>query len=145
MSDDSELCLHATCVAMNGRALLIRGAAGRGKSALALQLMAFGAELVSDDRVLLRRQNEHLFARAPKAIAGLIEARGIGILKAKCAQETPVRAIVDLDRVEVDRLPAQVFEVILGISLPVLRRLDAAHFAPALIQYLKCGALDPDA
>jgi HPr kinase/phosphorylase len=145
MSDDSDLCLHATCVALHGRALLIRGQAGSGKSGLALQLMAFGAELVSDDRVLLREQDGHIHARAPEAIAGLIEARGIGVLIAKCADETPVCAVVDLDRVEVDRLPAQVFEVILGIRLPVLRRVEAAHFAPALIQYLKRGAMDPDA
>ena len=132
-------------MALDGWALLIRGAAGSGKSGLALQLMAYGAELISDDRVLLLPRGGHLGARAPEAIAGLIEARGIGILKAKSVEESAVRAIVDLDRVEVDRLPAQVFDTILGIRVPVLRRVDAAHFAPALIQYLKCGATDPDA
>jgi HPr kinase/phosphorylase len=145
MKQNSDLCLHSTCVALDGRALVIRGAAGSGKSGLALQLMAYGAELVADDRVLLRPLDGRLMARAPQAISGMIEARGVGILNARCARESPVHAILDLDRVELERLPAQVFETILGISVPVLGRAQAAHFAPALIQYLKCGAIDPDA
>ena len=67
-----------------GAALLILGASGRGKSALALGLMAAGATLVADDRTHLHaRRRRQLVASAPAAIAGLIEARGIGILKAE--------------------------------------------------------------
>ncbi|MDE4132905.1 HPr kinase/phosphatase C-terminal domain-containing protein [Phaeobacter sp. QD34_3] len=142
---ESCLCLHASCVALEGRALLIRGAAGRGKSALCLQLMAYGAQLVADDRVLLRVDGADLVASAPEATKGLIEARGLGILRAQSAAEARVVAIVDMDRVEGDRLPVQICEEILGRTLPVLKRVDAAHFAPALMQYLKCGALAPDA
>lgn len=141
----AELCLHASCVALEGRGLLIRGEAGCGKSALSLQLMAYGALLVSDDRVLLSNERNKLVARPPKTIEGLIEARGVGILRAQTAPQADIVAIVDMDRVAGERLPAQMNETLLGQPLPVLQRVEAAHFAPALMQYLKCGALDPDA
>ena len=57
------------------------GPSGAGKSALALQLLALGAELVADDRTDIIRQGDHLIADVPQAIAGMIEARGMGILE----------------------------------------------------------------
>ena len=62
--------LHASCVAIQGRAVLIIGASGRGKSGLALQLMAFGAKLVSDDRTEVVLEQGKLIARAPATIGG---------------------------------------------------------------------------
>ena len=97
---DGEI-LHASCVAVAGRGLLIAGASGSGKSALALDLMAFGATLVADDRVCLQRAGAALLASAPPTIAGLIEARGIGLLRARAVTApVPVAALIDLDRVE---------------------------------------------
>ena len=77
-----EIVVAASCVAVEGRAALILGASGRGKSTLALTLMAMGATLVSDDGVVLRRAPDGLTASAPPALAGLVEARGIGLLRA---------------------------------------------------------------
>jgi HPr kinase/phosphorylase len=134
-----QLCLHASCIAWQGRGLLIRGRSGQGKSALALQLMAYGATLVADDRVLLRRAGGRLLATAPEPIAGLIEARGIGLLQAATLAEAEVIAVADLDQEEDARLPEAHSCDILGLQLPLLRRVAAAHFAPALLQYLKRG------
>lgn len=145
MVQDLSHCIHASCVALDGRGLLIRGASGSGKSALALHLMAYGAQLVADDRVLLTLHDGSVVARPPKATAGLIEARGLGILYAENTAQAAVCAIVDLDRLADGRLPAQSAETILGLDLPVIHRVEATHFAPALLQYLKCGALNPDA
>ena len=74
-----DAIVHGSCVALTGKGLLITGRSGSGKSALCLQMVALGAELVADDRVQLRREEGQILARAPAAIAGLIEARGIGI------------------------------------------------------------------
>lgn len=132
-----EVCLHASCVALDGRGLLILGKSGSGKSALALQLMAFGAALVADDRTLITRSGKSLSARAPDPIRGLVEARGLGLIHAETAEHVTLLACADLDRAEPDRLPQRHERQILGICLPEFRRVDAAHFAPGLLQYLK--------
>ena len=77
----ASLVVHASCVAAGERGLLIMGKSGAGKSALALQLIAFGAALVADDRVALTIEDDTLIARCPgQAIRGMIEARGFGLL-----------------------------------------------------------------
>lgn len=82
--------LHATTVAIEGRGLVILGPSGAGKSTLALELMATGAVLVADDRTDLARQGDALIASVPQALAGRIEARGIGILGAREYGPVPV-------------------------------------------------------
>nr|WP_209279437.1 HPr kinase/phosphatase C-terminal domain-containing protein [Zongyanglinia huanghaiensis] len=139
------MCLHASCVTLNGRGLLIRGGSGSGKSTLSLELMALGATLVADDKVLLSVEDEKLVARAPSVLVGLIEARGLGLLQAEYCQRSVVCAVIDMDRVEKDRLPVSLNTEILGQEVTLLRRFDAAHMAPALLQYLKRGRRNPDA
>ena len=136
--------LHASCVSLAGRGVLIRGPSGSGKSALALELMARGAALVADDRTEVQRRGAQVFARAPAAIFGLIEARGVGLLQAEAVSEVQLCVIVDMSVLETERLPRHVEEQLMGIALPRLGRVDSAHFPAALIQYLKGGALDPD-
>lgn len=131
--------IHASCVAQGGRAVLIRGASGAGKSSLALELMARGAELVADDRVILTREGGALIARAPETLAGMIEARGVGILNARPAGSAPVALVVDLDHLETDRLPPQRSTNLLGVSLTLLHNTDTAAFAAAILQYLREG------
>ncbi|WP_273248392.1 HPr kinase/phosphorylase [Sediminimonas qiaohouensis] len=129
--------MHASCVAVAGAAVLITGRSGAGKSGLALRLMAMGATLVSDDRTQLRTEGKDLLADVPAAIRGQIEARFVGILPARCAGPTPVRLLVDLDRVETERLPPDRSRVILGCTVPVLHNSTTDHFSAALMQYLK--------
>ena len=133
-----EMC-HASCVAYAGRGVLIRGASGRGKSALALRLMALGAELVADDRTELRLENGTVMARAPEAIRGMIEARFVGILAAKALECAPIHLVIDMNHVETDRLPPKRNTELLGQSLPLLYRVDADHFPAAVIQLLAYG------
>jgi HPr kinase/phosphorylase len=131
--------LHASAVAINGRAVLITGPAGSGKSALALDLIALGAELVADDRVLLARDGDRLLARAPEAIRGLIEARGVGLLRADPHDDVPLALAVDLGASETDRLPPFRTLEIEGVTLPLLHKVASPHFAAAVRQYLACG------
>mgnify|MGYP003673894089 CR=1 FL=1 len=123
--------------------MLIMGASGQGKSSLALQLMASGAALVADDRTCLWARNTpagpELLADAPSTLRGQIEARGLGILHANSVGASPVRLVVDLDRLETERLPPFRSVELLDIRLPLLHRVDSAAFPAAILQYLKAG------
>lgn len=136
---DKACVLHASCVALDKSAVLILGASGAGKSSLALQLMAHGADLVSDDRTCIRNGSDGLLASAPATIKGLIEARGLGVLVAAPCPVAHIRLIVDLDQIEPDRLPPKRNYNLLGQTLPLLHNVKAAHFAAAILLYLKGG------
>lgn len=136
------LTLHATCLDVAGRGVLICGVSGSGKSGLGLQLMAFGATLVADDRTDLRVQNGDLLATCPETIRGQIEARHLGLLNAPATGQTRVVAMVDLDVVETKRLPPPRTKTLMGVTLPVLHKVDSPSFAAALLQYLKAGKQD---
>ena len=115
------LLIHATAVAVDGRAVLLRGPPGAGKSDLGLRLIDAGARLVADDQSELRRAGDAILVRAPPTIAGLIEVRGVGIVRIAALAEAPVALIVDLVAAEqIDRLPASSTEAILGIALPLI-------------------------
>lgn len=105
MTTVSSETLHASCVAIQGRAVLIEGPSGSGKSDLALRLIDRGARLVSDDYTILVRDGGVLKASAPPNIAGRIEVRAIGIVEVDHIDGAPVALLVRLvDRP--DRLPA---------------------------------------
>ncbi|WP_331460009.1 HPr kinase/phosphorylase [Cochlodiniinecator piscidefendens] len=131
--------LHATTVSVEGAGLLIRGPSGSGKSGLALQLLGYGAELVADDRTEVGRLGGRLIARCPETLTGLIEARGVGILRAVTAGPVDLRWVVDLETVEKDRLPHPRECRILGVRLPLLAKVNADYFAAALLQLVKHG------
>ncbi|WP_103332426.1 HPr kinase/phosphorylase [Pseudotabrizicola formosa] len=138
----APLTLHATTVAFEGRAILLTGASGSGKSALALQLMAIGATLVADDQTRLTLQGTEILASCPAPIAGLIEARGIGLLNAPHLAQGSVALVVDLDRVETDRLPIHRYITILGQRLSLVLGSKSAHFPSSLKHYILHGRRD---
>ena len=140
---DTPLILHATCVAAHGHALLITGPSGSGKSALALRLMALGAQLVSDDQTALTPSPAGLIARCPSPrIRGLIEARGLGLLRADPLDAAPVALVVDLSRTEDHRLPPQRSITMAGVVLPLALLVPNDHFPAALMLYLQHGRQD---
>ena len=138
-ANPSQTLVHATCVALQGRGVLIIGVSGSGKSGLALALMALGAKLVADDQVVLARSETQIQARAPTSIRGLIEARGIGLLYADVEQDVPLHLVVNLDETETVRLPNRRFITILDQEFPLLHKVDSAHFPAALVQFLAAG------
>lgn len=138
MTPDSQI-LHATCVAVDGRGLLIIGPSGSGKSALGLRLMSLGARLVADDRTELVFRDGRLVARSPAAIKGLIEARGVGILHAPTAGAAEVALVADLGQVEDQRLPPARRITILGCELDLVLQARNDHFPDALMLYLRFG------
>lgn len=131
--------LHASAVALEGRAVLLMGASGSGKSSLSLSLMAFGASLVGDDRVQIEAVDDALYVRPAPNLAGLIEARGIGILRAAYSGRAEVALAVDLDQTETRRLPDARMTHLLGIGVPCIHKGAFPTFPAAILQYLKAG------
>ena len=138
-----HLQLHASTVVIHGGAVAFTGPSGSGKSAMALAAMARGADLLADDITWLSRQGDDLMATCPPALSGRIEARGIGILAAAPAPPTRLRLIVDLGRVEAERLPPRRSVDLLGCDIPALHRSENPHFIDAILQYMKGGRLTP--
>jgi len=117
----STLIVHATAIAIDGSAVLLRGVPGSGKSDLGLRLIDAGARLVADDQSELCRRGEAIIARAPKSIAGLVEVRGIGIFRLDALAEAPVVLVADLVAPEaVERLPKQRRETFFGCAVPLI-------------------------
>jgi HPr kinase/phosphorylase len=139
MEDAGTRTVHATCVSHHGHGALIVGKSGSGKSGLALQLMAMGAQLVADDRVTLTRQGDYLLASCPPRLSGKIEARGVGLLATAPAPPTRVVMIVDLDHAETERLPPRRKREVLGLSLDLVFPCTGHHFPAALLLYLAQG------
>ncbi|WP_306152042.1 HPr kinase/phosphorylase [Roseovarius sp. MMSF_3281] len=134
--------LHATAVSFDGKAALIRGPSGSGKSGLGLQLIALGASLISDDRTQITQNDGGLMVHAPDHLCGLIEARGVGILAAPTVPRARLNLIVDLTKPEDKRLPQWHEDILMGCVVPVVRKTDAAHFPAAVMLYLKHGRIE---
>jgi serine kinase of HPr protein (carbohydrate metabolism regulator) len=112
--------VHASTVATDGRAVVIMGPSGSGKSDLALRLLDRGFTLVSDDQTVVKRDGDRLVASAPPNIAGKLEIRGIGIVDMETVGSVPVALLVELTS-EIQRLPDENRErPLLGIKLPLI-------------------------
>ncbi len=134
--------VHATSVAMKaGRrwsAVLLRGPSGSGKSDLALRLIDDGARLIADDQTHLAKKGHALIASSPPALVGMIEVRGLGIVKlsrARLMAAAPLALLVDLVRAEeVERMPEPAHETVQDIELP---RLAMAPFEASAVAKLR--------
>jgi len=129
----SSETLHATTVAKDGRAILISGRSGSGKSDLALRLLDRGFVLVSDDQTYLRIAGGKLVAAAPPTIRGKLEVRGIGIVEVEQVDDVAVCLVVELAS-EIDRMPDQGLErLILGATIPLVSIDAQTASAPAKV------------
>lgn len=138
--DDAVENLHGTVIALGGKAAIIRGAPGSGKSDLALRCLAVAptalipcpAQLVADDRVEVRRQGDRLLAVAPATIRSKLEVRGIGIVDVPSAASCELVLVVDLTTPDkIERLPdPQPYADIMGVQLPLVRLAPFEASAP---------------
>ena len=127
---------HASAVAFGpGRGVLILGPSGAGKSRLALALIGLGAQLVADDQVLLWQSGGALHARAPRPIAGLIEARGLGLLRLAALRLARIALAVDLS-LPATRMPDPVPRRFAGVTIPCIPAQADSSFASALGHYV---------
>lgn len=128
---------HGTCIEIDGTGILLLGDPGAGKSDLALRLMEGGARLVADDQTELRALEDGavLQARAPEAIAGLFEVRGLGVVPWDALEETLVRVVVELVAPGVvERMPEPESWEVEGVVLPLWRLAPFEASAPAKVR-----------
>ena len=149
MPEPSGELIHASAVLVGERAVLIRGAAGSGKSRLAWALLEAGragivpyARLVADDRVRIFAADRRLLAAAPETIRGMIEVRGLGVRRVDCEPLARVGLIVDLAAPDAARLPeASAAETeILGVKLPRLAAAAGEDAFPLVIARFSSAA-----
>ena len=125
--------IHATTVDFNGHGLLILGKSGSGKSDLALRLICEkGAVLVADDRTDLQIFENTLFASCAENLSGLLEVRGVGLIRLNTKEKTPVKLVIQLSKPEeIERMPSASFFKYENLKLPLLKlnafEISAVH------------------
>ena len=144
--------VHATCVAIDGRGVLLRGPSGSGKSDLALRLIqtpppvgGAPAKLVSDDQVGLTLRHDVLWAQPAPNLAGKIEVRGLGIINMEHSSEVPVHLVVDAtDREDVPRMPEPDQVVgLCGCRVPVVALAFLEASAPIKVRLMLASVSEP--
>lgn len=146
-NEPAEKIIHATCVAVGGTGVLLLGSPGSGKSDLALRLidtpgLSIGAtllqaQLVADDQVKLTRVEDHLEAQAPEALAGLLEIRGLGLVRVAHRASNRIDLAVRLrPHGKIERMPelAEARHTLLGVSIHLVEIDPAATSAPARVR-----------
>jgi serine kinase of HPr protein (carbohydrate metabolism regulator) len=139
----SSPTIHATALLFGDCGILIRGPSGSGKSALALALLDSAGErfarLVGDDRIHLEAAHGRLLMRPATALQGLIEIRGLGIVRVPFEPVAVVHLVVDLDTVDLARLPdpADLATSIEGVRLARLPVAPGADARARLLGFLR--------
>lgn len=115
--------VHGSCASRGGGAVLIVGPPGSGKSDLVVRLLARGFSLVADDQVDVQDG----VASPPPALAGLLEVRGLGIVRLDPTYPVPLRLVVELGP-QPERLPQPARDT--RFDLPLLRLDPTTASAP---------------
>ena len=142
---EQQICLHGTCLSVNGEGILLLGEPGTGKSDLALRLIdetGYGisespmrSKLVSDDQVIITRREDRLIASAPPAIHGKLEIRGLDIVALTTQPSVPLSLVVKLQKLSrIERLPGHATFDLLGVALPLVEIDGNSASAPARLR-----------
>ena len=135
---EPDAYLHGSAVAIGEHALFITGAAGSGKTTLAMEMIAHGADLVADDRVgIAPDDNGRLWLSASPNIAGLVEVRGFGLIRLATRPRAVLKLIADLDHSETERLPSRRKRILSSIACPVILCKGRSGLAAALTCLLR--------
>jgi HPr kinase/phosphorylase len=138
--DGAMIWLNGTGVAVGEQGIAILGASGSGKSRLALSLIAHGATLIADDGIWLATDTAPPRLERPAQSPDLIEARGIGLIRAGSPlAHAPLALVVDLDRAEPDRLPPRRMVAIGDTLCPLILGAGNPTLAPALLLMAQYG------
>jgi len=132
-----QITVHATCVVVDGKGVLLRGPSGAGKSDLALRLIEKGCLLVSDDQVVLSRKNQQIIASPPPSLAGLLEVRGVGICSFDYVEHCDLAVIFDLGPgIVPERMPeiSSQQHALLGVDITLMQLDPFQASAAAKVQ-----------
>jgi HPr kinase/phosphorylase len=126
--------VHGSCAARDGTGVLLLGPSGAGKSDLVLRLLDRGFVLVADDRVELAEG----LAWPADGLAGLLEVRGLGIVRLPYAAPVRLALAVSLGGGG-ERLPSPARYA--AADVPLLHLDAASPSAAAVIALaLDCAA-----
>ena len=126
--------IYATCVNLNSKGILILGHSGSGKSDLALRLITmFSAKLVSDDRTDIQNDKGCLIAKAPDILKGLLEVRGVGIIKTEHIEKTKIDLVIKLTSENIERMPDHKEIEIEGVKIPLFYINPFENSAPSKV------------
>jgi HPr kinase/phosphorylase len=136
--------VHATSIALNGKAVLIKGASGSGKSSAALELITLGAKLIADDQTILSLTGEKVFLSAPSTLPIGIEVRGIGVVNAPICKRAELKLVVDMSKLEKKRFPNYGDKKIniLGYSFPLYFFQGIKNPAASIYALMQFGIVD---
>jgi len=136
--------IHSSSVELDGKAVLIKGRSGSGKSSLALKLILRGANLIADDQTEVFLEKNRVFLRAPMSLPNGIEIRGVGIVNAPRCERAELKLVIDLSHCERERLPSPSVRSIniLGYSFPFYFFQGIKNPADAIYALIKFGMLE---
>ena len=126
--------IHGTSIALGENGLLITGESGSGKSDLALRLIDSGATLISDDQTICMKKETSIYLFSMEKIYGLIEIRGIGLMKVPYIENIKLSMIIHLVDKEIDRLPKIRKKKLLGLNIPLIKIFSKEASAVAKIK-----------
>lgn len=131
--------IHGGALAYAGAGCLILGKSGSGKSRLMAEMIVHGARLVADDRVVLSEQSGMVVAGAPKELAGVMELRGLGLIRVNDAIPRHVIHIaIEITDMAPERLPEPKTTNLLGHTVKLIQVPPPPHInAQSLLLYLK--------
>ena len=101
--------VHSSSVELDGKAVLIKGESGSGKSSLALKLIMLGANLIADDQTVIFIKRNNVFLRTPETLPRCLEIRRVGLINVPFCLEAELKLVVDLSKSETERLPKSKF------------------------------------
>lgn len=133
---------HGTAVSVDGKAVLIVGPPGAGKTTFALEMMSHGARLVADDQVLTKREGDSIWLSPPETIAGMIEVYGLGILRVPFEARAKLMAIVDLTQRERERVPIKRNRRFQNVHIPLIYSTGRDILPYAIFLMLKYERLE---
>ena len=113
--------IHASCVCIKNKGILFLGDSGSGKSDISLRLIAdYKATLIGDDRIDIIAKGNNIIASAPKNLSGLLEVRGIGIIKVKTKKKNKIDLAVFLTQDKIERMPEPLYYELLDKKIPLI-------------------------